>query len=98
VVLLCACGNVYVDGSLPTSPPTISSFTATPASFDAGGGTSQLAWAVVNETSLYLSPDAGDVTGLTGWVVSPTVTTTYTLTAENALGYTQGQVTITVAP
>ncbi len=98
LVLVCACGGVYVDGSLPTTIPSITSLIAAPDALDAGGGNSLLSWAVVNEETLYLAPDAGDVTGLTAWEVDLTETTTYTLTAANSLGYTQSQVTVTVGP
>ncbi|MCY1076656.1 beta strand repeat-containing protein [Archangium lansingense] len=75
-------------------PPTISSFTATPATINAGQSTT-LRWATTGATSLSISPGVGAVTG-TSVSVSPAVTTTYTLTATNAAGSVTATVTVTV--
>ena len=99
LVLLGACGSFYVnDGSLPESLPVISAFTATPDALDAGGGQSLLAWTVLYADSLFLAPDAGNVTGLTDGTVVVSATTTFVLTATNSLGVASGNVTISVAP
>jgi hypothetical protein len=77
--------------------PTISSFTASPASispFD-GGGSATLSWSVASATSLSIS-GVGAVIG-NSIQVSPSQTTTYTLTASNAEGSTTAQTTVTVA-
>jgi len=98
LVFLAACGNVSVlDGSLPPVP-TISSFTADPDSFGAGGGQSLLSWTVVNQDFLKLDPGNANVTGFTAAKETPTATTTYTLTASNSLGQVSATVTITVGP
>jgi hypothetical protein len=98
-VALCACGGgIYVDGNVPMTVPTISSFTAVPAALDAGGGTSTLAWTVLDADSLSLQPGVGNVSGLTSWHVSPTATTAYTLTAYNAFGSKSASVTVSVGP
>ncbi|MGO9832444.1 MAG: hypothetical protein ACLPJH_20155 [Myxococcaceae bacterium] len=96
--LLCACGGVYVDGSLPTTTPSITSFTAVPDALEAGGGTSVLSWTVLYADSLGLSPAGGDVTGATSKEVRLTATTTYVLTAFNSLGDSTSSVTVTVGP
>jgi hypothetical protein len=76
--------------------PIIDSFTATPASITLGGS-SELSWSVSGSiTSLSIAPDVGDVTGQTSATVSPTQTTTYTLTARNALGTDSAQAVVTV--
>ena len=62
------------------SGPVISSFTASPASINAGQS-STLSWTVTGATTLSIDNGVGDVTGTTSKVVSPTTTTTYTLTA-----------------
>ena len=98
LVLLGACGGVYVDGNLPYSIPAITAFTATPDMLDAGGGESLLAWTVLYADKLFLAPDAGNVTGLTGGPVVLSSSTTFTLSAYNSLGVVSANVTITVAP
>ena len=74
-----------IDLTAGTPPPTITSFTATPASITSGQ-TSTLAWTTTNATSVTINPG-----GLTGGasgnvVVSPTTTTTYTLAATGPGG------------
>ena len=76
-----------------TQPPTITSFTASPAAILAGDS-STLSWAVSNATGLSIS-GIGAVTG-TSVSVSPALTTTYTLTASNALGNVTATATVTV--
>lgn len=99
LVWLCACGGgIYVDGNVPTTVPSIASFTAVPSALDAGGGDSSLSWAVTGADSLQLKPGPGDVTGLSAWRVSLSATTTYTLTAYNGFGDSSATVTITVGP
>ena len=79
------------------SVPTISSFTASPASISpfAGDGSATLSWSVASATSLTIS-GLGTVTG-DSIQVSPSQTTTYTLTANNAQGAATAQTTVTVA-
>jgi exo-beta-1,3-glucanase (GH17 family)/PKD repeat protein len=76
--------------------PTISSFTASPASispFD--GASATLSWSVASATSLSIS-GLGAVTG-TSVQVNPSQTTTYILTASNAQGSMTAQTTVIVA-
>ncbi|MHC1768680.1 MAG: LamG-like jellyroll fold domain-containing protein [Verrucomicrobiia bacterium] len=75
-------------------PPTISSFTATPAVVE-GGASSVLNWSVQDATTVLLNGAA--VTG-TGQTVSPAATTTYTLLAANDLSTNTVTVTVTVTP
>ena len=77
--------------------PAISSFTASPASlspFDAGESAT-LSWSVASATSLSIS-GLGAVIG-NSIQVSPSQTTTYTLTASNAQGSVTAQTTVTIA-
>jgi hypothetical protein len=76
--------------------PTISSFTASPASIApfAGGGSATLSWSVASATSLSIS-GLGAVAG-NSIQVSPLQTTTYTLTASNAQGAVTAQTTVTI--
>lgn len=80
---------------LPAAP-TISAFTATPATITVGGST-LLAWTVANASSTSINNGIGNVSS-TSLVVSPTVTTTYTLSATNPGGTTTSNVTVTVNP
>jgi hypothetical protein len=76
------------------SPPSILSFTASPASTGAGES-SLLSWSVSGATSLNISPGVGAVTG-SSTTVRPATTTQYTLTAANAFGSASAQTTVTV--
>jgi len=68
------------------APPAIASFAADPAKISTGES-STLKWNVVGETkSLVIDNGVGDVTGKTSVAVSPTATTTYTLTATDSQG------------
>lgn len=72
----------------PAGPsPTISYFVA-------DGNT--LNWQSADTTSLTLNPGGIDVTGLTSFSVSPSSTTTYTLTAASSEGETSADFTIGV--
>lgn len=82
----------------PPSPPDIVSFTATPASIT-DGDTSTLAWEVTGATDTSIDQGVGSVAAASGTIdVSPTTTTTYTLTAMNAGGNTTAETTVTVTP
>jgi hypothetical protein len=75
-------------------PPTVAAFTANPASVTAGQA-STLSWgAVENVDTLTIDQGIGQVSGPV--LVSPQVTTTYTLTATGCGGTTTYHVTVTV--
>ncbi|MBK8334623.1 MAG: hypothetical protein IPL07_20215 [Acidimicrobiaceae bacterium] len=106
-VLLAACGSDPAtsapnsssgpDDTQVMEPPVISSFTADPTRI-VEGETALLSW-VVNDpnATLKITPLRDAVAG-TSHEVTPVVTTTYTLTASNALGSTVKAVTVSVAP
>lgn len=74
--------------AVPTAPPVISSFTATPGEI-AVGDAAQLKWSVADYDTLTIDQGVGSVAlvaGATGVPVAPTQTTTYTLTASNPHG------------
>ena len=74
----------------------ITQFAAQPAAITAGQS-STLTWQIQNATSASIAPGVGDVNPTTGSVpVSPTVTTTYTLTAVGANGTTSQTVQVVV--
>ena len=67
------------------SPPTIVSFTASPATISTSQS-SLLKWNVVGATSISIDNGIGIVQANGSLSVTPTVTTTYTLTASNVVG------------
>jgi OmpA family/K319L-like, PKD domain len=77
------------------SVPRVISFGASPMNISPGG-TSQLCWNVENATSVSISPAIGTVDAVACATVSPAQTTTYVLTATNAVGPIQASVTVTV--
>jgi hypothetical protein len=81
----------YVD---PADSPSITSFVASPASVEPGQP-STLKWHVVGATTLTIDNGVGVVTG-DSVVVTPSSTTTYTLTASNGVGSTLAHAVVTV--
>ncbi len=77
------------------TPPTISSFSASPTTIHRGES-STLSWSVSGATSLTINQGVGTVTGTTSKAVSPTETTTYTLTATNSDGTKTATCTVTI--
>lgn len=78
--------------------PIIASFTATPA-FIQAGATSRLEWSISGAQSVEITADAGESPGVvtgTQVPVSPAVTTTYTLSATNAIGTSTAQTVVTL--
>jgi Carboxypeptidase regulatory-like domain len=80
--------------------PTITSFTATPSSLPAGGGSVTLAWAVTGATSLSIDQSVGAVTPVTtgNKSVQVTASTVFTLTATGSSGNSTMTASVTVAP
>jgi len=74
--------------------PVVASFTATPATIDAGQS-STLQWSVTNADSVSIT-SLGTVSASGSRSVSPTTTTTYTLTATNAAGSVTRTATVEV--
>jgi hypothetical protein len=86
---------VYTASNVPQgAAPSISSFTATPASVAAGGSTT-LAWSVSDASYVIISPQLGAVRD-TSANVTPSQTTTYTLYATNQYGRSTATVTVNV--
>ncbi|MCA9240634.1 MAG: lamin tail domain-containing protein, partial [Planctomycetales bacterium] len=93
-----AIAQSYADGpDAVFAGPTINAFDATASQILAGQSV-QLTWDVQGADSLSISPQIGDVTGQTSVTVSPTETTTYTLSATNNDGTTTRSVKIIVEP
>ena len=81
----------------PAAPPTINSFTASPANISPGQRTT-LSWDVSAATGITIQPEIGDVGSSGALQLSPPATITYTLTATNQAGSTNDSVTVTVTP
>jgi len=78
--------------------PVINSFEASPSKISAGEY-SELSWSVSYATSVTIEPRIGKFVGLTDTIeVSPTKTTTYTLTATNDAGSVKDTVIVRVLP
>ena len=75
--------------------PIISSFTASPPTI-APGQSSTLAWSSTGGTTATIDNGIGAVPVSGQWTVSPTMSTTYTLTVSNAGGAVTKQVAVTV--
>ncbi len=80
----------------PALPPSIASFSATPASV-LSGQNATLAWSVSGATSLSIDQGVGAVSGAS-LSVHPATTTTYTLTASNGAGAATATTTLQVQP
>ena len=90
--------SVSVNACGPTlTAPTIGAFSADPTAISAGQS-STLTWAVTGSAPITVSIDqgVGTVTGQSSTTVSPTGTTTYTLTATNEAGYSSATATVNV--
>jgi hypothetical protein len=91
-----AMGTIYTPANVPTGPaPAISSFTANPSSSISKGQMVTLSWKTSGGEYNIISPQVGATRG-TSVIVSPTVTTTYTLYSTNQYGRSTANVTVTV--
>ena len=93
-------GTARVAPGEPPAPggsagPTISSFTAQPPTVAAGERTT-LSWSTTDATSLSIDNGVGDVTGQASRIVVLSSTTSYTLTATNAVTSTRQSFTVVV--
>lgn len=88
--------DVMTNG-VPGGPPSITTFEANPPFIDSGQSVS-LSWNIQNATSVNISPDVGAVAAESGSVVvTPSETTTYTITASGESGpIVTSQVTVGV--
>ncbi len=81
---------------LAPTPVTIQLFQATPSTIQPGG-TSTLNWIVQGATTVTISGISGSLNASTGSTqVTPTVTTTYTMTATGPAGTTTASTVVTV--
>ncbi len=92
--------NVFAPSLIaPLSKPVIFSFTATPTAIGKGQS-STLSWSILGATNITLSPTVSlikeTLTANGKKLVTPTLTTTYTITAKNSAGSVSASVTVTV--
>jgi hypothetical protein len=85
--------NVVVNPAL--GPPAIASFTSNPGSITAGHS-SILQWDVTGATAVSIDQGIGEMLSSGTKLVSPTITTTYTLTATNSSGSVMASATVAV--
>ena len=78
-----------------SSAPIITTFSASQA-FISGGQSSALIWDIIGPATIYINQGVGAVPPKGSKEVTPTATTTYTLTAENANSKVNRSVTVTV--
>jgi hypothetical protein len=87
---------LYTPQNVPTGPsPTITSFSCGSQCTVSSGTPVTLTWNVSNALYYIVSPQVGAIRG-TSVVVTPTLTTTYTLYATNQYGRKKATVTVTV--
>lgn len=72
-------------------------FISTPAQISSGQS-STLSWRVINSTSVNISPGIGNVDASGSIPVSPTQTTTYTITARNNVNQATASTAVVVGP
>ena len=88
-------GVVYTPANVPMgASPTISNFSANPTTVTKGQPTT-LSWSTANSTYNTIGPQAGPVRG-NSIVVTPSATTTYTLSSTNQFGRTTATVQVPV--
>jgi uncharacterized cupredoxin-like copper-binding protein len=76
--------------------PTVVTFVANPPNISPGSST-KLCWQVTNATSISITPGVGtNLNANDCATVTPSITTTYTLTATNGAGMIQANVTVVV--
>ena len=95
VVLLLASSIVGCPQPPVSTPPVIAEFSANPTNINSGESAT-LSWSVTEATTVTIDQGIGDVPNSGMQSVSPTTTTTYTLTAINSAGIVTESVAITV--
>lgn len=91
---------IYVNDPPPPPPPPAptSTFSASPTCAWSPGDPITLSWTSKNTTSCSISPDVGTVDLNGSMIVSPTATTTYTLSATGSGGTINRSVTVPQTP
>ena len=97
LVLIPGCVTVQPPVSQPAQPSVIGSFSSNPSAINSGGS-STLSWNVTGANSVSIDQGIGQVNATGTMIVSPTVNTTYTLTAQNLSSQVNSSATITMTP
>lgn len=87
--------SIALEGYAGTPPPTISSFSGTPTVIDSGESIT-LSWSVNGSSSVSIDQGIGSVAASGSLVLSPSDTTTYTLTALNGEVPSTASTTVTL--
>jgi PKD repeat protein len=96
LITITGCINItQPPAAQPATPPVVVTFSASPTEIKTGESATLL-WNVTGATSVTIDQGIGDVTVADTKTVSPTKTTTYTLTANNSAGTKTESVTLTV--
>jgi hypothetical protein len=97
LLTIAGCVNITQPPPAPVvTPPAVVAFSSSPAEMKAGESATLL-WNVTGATSVTIDQGVGTVAAAGTRAVSPTKTTTYTLTATNSAGTTTQPVTLTIA-
>jgi hypothetical protein len=93
LILIPGCFTFPAQSSNPAppvvAPPVIGNFSSNPSAIDSGG-TSTLFWNVTGATSVSIDQDIGQVDFVGIKVVSPAISTVYTISATNSAGTVTG--------
>jgi hypothetical protein len=82
---------------VPNSKPVVNAFTADPTTIQRGWS-SQLRWNISSAETVTINNGIGRVSAAGQVCITPTQTTTYTITATNVKGTTTRQITVVVTP
>ena len=97
LITVAGCINITQPPPAPVvTPPAIVAFSASPATMKAGESATLL-WNVTGATSVTIDQGVGKVDAAGTRAMTPTKTTTYTLTATNSAGTATQPVTLTVS-
>jgi hypothetical protein len=96
LITITGCVNItQPPAAQPATPPVVVTFSASPTEIKTGESATLL-WNVTGAASVTIDQGIGNVTVAGTKTVSPTKTTTYTLTANNSAGTKTESVTLTV--
>ena len=95
LLIIPACFPAPAPTPAPTDPPVIVAFNASPDQISYGGS-STLLWNVTGATAVQIDQGTGSVALAGTQTVSPTLSSTYTITASNSAGVRNQSVTVTV--
>jgi PKD repeat protein len=96
LITITGCINItQPPAAQPATPPVVVTFSANPTEIKTGESATLL-WNVTGATSVTIDQGVGNVAVAGSKTVSPTKTTTYTLTATNSAGTKTESVTLTV--